>query len=402
MISININPETAVPLIVGVGSTVLAVLLMLINIPHSDYSVKLKNSKLAIVVSFLICSFMMFYAMSQYGSEAIWDWEMFMMLTIYIVVHFSTSIISYSMIALLQTEKHRGERYFVPGLFVSALVAFMLLESYKSANMTYFWFICIIALTAFLIQSITYIVYFDRAYKLSLKELENYYDEDESHKIKWVKFCYVISMLTNLFVLVYLGLYWWLDYKMEVASLYTVWYLIYMLYLSSNYISFIGSHRLVLDAFAHKTLSGEDLINKINENKRRKGKKQTDAPAPLNAVNEGEFRKLERSLDIWVQEKRYTEYDKSREEIAQELNTSKEVLHHYFLMRKGMDFKTWRTMLRIEEAKRLLLDNKDASINMIAEVAGFSDRSNFHRQFVKIVGCSPKQWRDSDGKPVLQ
>lgn len=402
MISININPETAVPLIVGVGSTVLAVLLMLINIPHSDYSVKLKNSKLAIVVSFLICSFMMFYAMSQYGSEAIWDWEMFMMLTIYIVVHFSTSIISYSMIALLKTEKHRGERYFVPGLFVSALVAFMLLELYKSANMTYFWFICIIALTAFLIQSITYIVYFDRAYKHSLKELENYYDEDESHKIKWVKFCYVISMLTNLFVLVYLGLYWWLDYKMEVASLYTVWYLIYMLYLSSNYISFIGSHRLVLDAFAHKTLSGEDLINKINENKRRKGKKQTDAPAPLNAVNEGEFRKLERSLDIWVQEKRYTEYDKSREEIAQELNTSKEVLHHYFLMRKGMDFKTWRTMLRIEEAKRLLLDNKDASINMIAEVAGFSDRSNFHRQFVKIVGCSPKQWRDSDGKPVLQ
>ena len=241
-----------------------------------------------------------------------------------------------------------------------------------------------------------------RAYKHSLKELENYYDEDESHKIKWVKFCYVISMLTNLFVLVYLGLYWWLDYKMEVASLYTLWYLIYMLYLSSNYISFIGSHRLVLDAFAHKTLSGEDLINKINENKRRKGKKQTDAPAPLNAVNEGEFRKLERSIDIWVQEKRYTEYDKSREEIAKELNTSKEVLHHYFLMRKGMDFKTWRTMLRIEEAKRLLLDNKDASINMIAEVAGFSDRSNFHRQFVKIVGCSPKQWRDSDGKPVLQ
>ena len=89
MISININPDTAVPLIVGVGSTVLAALLMLINIPHSDYSAKLKNSKLAIVVSFLICSFMMFYAMSKYGSDDIWDWDMFMMLAIYIVVHFS-------------------------------------------------------------------------------------------------------------------------------------------------------------------------------------------------------------------------------------------------------------------------------------------------------------------------
>ncbi len=400
MISININPDTAVPLIVGVGSTVLAALLMLINIPHSDYSAKLKNSKLAIVVSFLICSFMMFYAMSQYGNEDIWDWNMYMMLAIYIVVHFSTSIISYSMIALLKTEKHKGERLFAPGLFVSAVVAFMLMESYKSSNINYFWFVCVVALTAFLIQSVTYIVYFDRAYKHSLKELENYYDEDESHKIKWVKFCYVISMLTNLFVLVYLGLYILLDYKMEVASLYTVWYLLYMLYLSSNFISFIGSHRLVLDAFAHKTLSGEDIINRINENKKRRKK---PAAAPVQSVvSEAEFRKLEASLDQWVREKRYTEYDKSREEIASELNTSKEILHHYFLTRKGVDFKTWRTMLRIEEAKRLLLENRDASTNIIAEVSGFSDRSNFHRQFVRIVGCSPKQWRDSDGNPVLQ
>jgi len=401
MISININPDTAVPLIVGVGSTVLAVLLMLINIPHSDYSAKLKNSKLAIVVSFLICSFMMFYAMSQYGNEDIWDWNMYMMLAIYIVVHFSTSIISYSMIALLKTEKHKGERLFAPGLFVSAVVAFMLMESYKSSNIHYFWFVCVVALTAFLIQSVTYIVYFDKAYKHSLQDLENYYDEDESHKIKWVKFCYVISMLTNLFVLVYLGLYFLLDYKMEVASLYTLWYLLYMLYLSSNFISFIGSHRLVLEAFAHKTLSGEDIINRINENKKRKGKKSVAVPE-LSVVSEAEFKKLEASLDQWVLEKKYTEYDKSREEIARELHTSKEVLHHYFQTRRGMDFKSWRTMLRIEEAKRLLLENKEASTHMIAEVSGFSDRSNFHRQFVKIVGCSPKQWRDSNGSPVLQ
>ena len=232
MISININPQTAVPLIVGVGSTVLAVLLMLIKIPHSDYSVKLANSKIALVISFLICSFMMFYSMSQYGKSEIKDWDMFLMLSIYIVVHFSTSIISYSMIALLKTEKHKWQGLFVPGLFVSALVAFMLLESYKSGNQTYFWYVCAAALIAFLIQSVTYIVHFDRAYKTSLHELETYYDEDEGHKIKWVRFCYIISMLTILFVLVYLCLYWFLDYKMEVASVYTIWWLIYMLYLT--------------------------------------------------------------------------------------------------------------------------------------------------------------------------
>ena len=82
------------PLIVGVGSTILALLLMLIRIPHSDYSAKLTNSKMALVISFLICGLMMFYAMNEYGQPDIRDWDMFLMLTIYIVVHFSTSIIS--------------------------------------------------------------------------------------------------------------------------------------------------------------------------------------------------------------------------------------------------------------------------------------------------------------------
>ena len=217
MISVNVNIDTLVQLVVGVGSAVLAVLLMLIKIPQSDYSSKLSNSKLAIVVSFLICSFMMFYTIGQYGDDHIWDWEMFTMLTIYIVVHFSTSIISYSMISLLKTERSSRQSLFAPGLFTSAVFAFMLLESYRSGNMKYFAVVCVCALAAFLIQSVSYIVYFDKAYKQSLKDLENYYDEDESHKIKWVRFCYLIAMLTNLFVLVYIGLYWILDYKMEVT-----------------------------------------------------------------------------------------------------------------------------------------------------------------------------------------
>lgn len=392
MISVNICPDTAVQLIVGVGSCVLALLLMLIKIPQSEYYTKLSNSKSAIVVSFLICSFMMFYAMSQYGSPQIRDWEMLTMLSIYIVVHFSTSIISYSMISLLKTERHKSSNLFAPGLFVSAIVSFLLIESYKSTNTDYFWGTCIIALTAFLIQSITYIIYFDKAYKQALKDLENYYDEDESHKIKWIRFCYVIAMLTNLFVLVYLALYWFLDYKMTVASLYTCWYLIYMLYLTSNFISFLGSHKLVLDAFAYKTLSGQT----IRERRSRKNSKEsyTESHTPYNEM---EFRKLEHSIAKWVEEKRYCEYDKSREETAEDMKTSKEMLHIYFTAHMGIDFRTWRTSLRIEEAKRLLLENKELPIHMVGEMSGFSDRANFHRQFVKATGYSPKQWRDSNG-----
>lgn len=394
MISLNICPETAAQLIVGVGSTVLALLLMLIKIPQSDYSSKLINSKLAIVVSFLICSFMMFFTISQYDKPEIWDWDMFTMLAIYVVVHFSTSIISYSMISLLKAGDQR-HRMFVPGLFVSAVISIILLGAYKSEDMTYFWFMCIVALVAFLIQSVTYIVYFDKAYKKSLKELENYYDEDESHKIKWVRFCYIITMLTNIFILVYLCLYWFLDYKLYIAALYTVWYLVYMLYMTSNFISFLGSHKLVLDAFAHRALTGQDIRQRREE---RKAAKSADSVSEVS-LNEKEAVRLERALQKWVSEKNYRQYDKSREEIASDLKTSKEFLHHYFLNRLGVDFKTWRTQLRIEDAKKMLLEDKKISTNLVGEMCGFSDRSNFHRQFVKIVGCSPREWRESSGNP---
>jgi AraC-like DNA-binding protein len=37
------------------------------------------------------------------------------------------------------------------------------------------------------------------------------------------------------------------------------------------------------------------------------------------------------------------------------------------------------------------------SINVVGEMAGFSDRANFYRQFVKFVGCSPREWRETNG-----
>ena len=98
-----------------------------------------------------------------------------------------------------------------------------------------------------------------------------------------------------------------------------------------------------------------------------------------------------------MKEKRFRELDKSREETAAQLHTTKELLHAYFTTRMGVDFRTWRTQLRIEDAKVLLLEKKNVSINVVGEMAGFSDRANFYRQFVKFVGCSPREWRETNG-----
>ena len=114
----------------------------------------------------------------------------------------------------------------------------------------------------------------------------------------------------------------------------------------------------------------------------------------LTYVDETEIRRLEKALQQWVEEKRYRECDLNREDIALQLNTSKEFLNAYFSSALHVDFNTWRTTLRVEDAKIILLDQKDLPINLVGEMVGFSDRSNFHRQFTRLVGCTPKQWRN--------
>lgn len=119
-----------------------------------------------------------------------------------------------------------------------------------------------------------------------------------------------------------------------------------------------------------------------------------------HSIDQAEVNVIEKSLKKWVEDRRYRELDLSREDVASELNTSRELLNAYFSTVLQKDFNTWRTSLRIEDAKKILLENRELPINLVGEMVGFSDRSNFHRQFTKIAGCTPKQWRESSGRPI--
>ena len=196
----------------------------------------------------------------------------------------------------------------------------------------------------FIINCILHIILFDRTYKRGVRRIEQYYDEDQDNKIKWIRFSYIMMMLTQMFILVYLIL------PRGFMKIYVLWYVLFMVYFTANFISFLGSHKLLLDAFAYRTLSGQEIKERIERWKKEKLSKK-DVPVVHDDVLTGqELMRLERSIAQWVKEKRFKEYDKTREQIAKELNTTKEMLHLYFSTKLNIDFMTWRTNLRIEEA----------------------------------------------------
>lgn len=368
-----------------IASFVLGFLLILIKVPSTEYSKKIVNTKNTIAACYMMVSVLFFVTLRYSGID---DFDILASLMMFTITATASVILSFSLITVLDPKGFDKDK-FILNLGLAIILSYILgrsfwWESHLAKVITITTCICI-----FIAQCVIHILKFSKTYKDCVKKLEVYYDDEEDHKIRWVRFCYVIMMLTQMFVLVYLLL------PSGMMKIYIAFYSLFLLYFTANFISFLGSHKLLLDAFAYKTLSGQDLMELINSRKEKKaGRKKVE----VAGSNEMEFVRLDRTLDKWVKDKRFREYDKSREEIADELGTSKDLLHIYFTTRMGVDFRTWRTQLRIEDAKVLLLEKKNVSINVVGEMAGFSDRANFYRQFVKFVGCSPKEWRVNDGK----
>ena len=376
-----------------ISAFMFAFLLFLIKVPNTEYSRKIAQTKNTIATCFMICSVLFFTCLRYSGSPLLGDgsFDEFASMMMFVITCMSSVVLSFSLINLLDEKFIESDKFYLNVGLVAVLSIVFMRSFWMDKGGWLRITVQAVYVAIFILQCISHIIAFRKRYKDGLDKLAHYYDEDEDQKLKWIHFCYVIMMLTQMFILVYRL------FPTGFMKVYNVWYSLFMLYFTANFISFLGSHKLTLDAFAYKALSGQELAI------RNLGRKQKSAKANAQAIveetpTEMEFKKIERAVEQWVKQKKYVEYDKSRDDIAKEMNTTREMLHLYFTTRKGVDFKTWRTNLRIEEAKRLLLQNKEMSTNLAGEMAGFSDRSNFHRQFVKIVGCSPKQWRDSGGK----
>ena len=97
------------------------------------------------------------------------------------------------------------------------------------------------------------------------------------------------------------------------------------------------------------------------------------------------------------------EYVKSRiaekitlDEIAEYVSLSKSYLSRIFKEETGESLSVYINKIRIEKAKLMLLDN-DCALVDVASLCGFEDQSYFTKVFKRLVGVSPKRYRESRG-----
>lgn len=86
--------------------------------------------------------------------------------------------------------------------------------------------------------------------------------------------------------------------------------------------------------------------------------------------------------------------DLSLEKVAQSIYISPYYLSHLFKEELNITFVEYLTMVRVEEAKKLLSD-PSMSILAIASEVGYEDASYFSKVFKKTTGLSPNQYRNA-------
>ena len=85
----------------------------------------------------------------------------------------------------------------------------------------------------------------------------------------------------------------------------------------------------------------------------------------------------------------------SLDAIAEKANMTKNAFCRYFKQRTNKTYFTFLNELRVENACKLLVSNKDISVKEVAYKCGYNSLSNFNRKFLAIKETTPLKYRNS-------
>jgi len=122
-----------------------------------------------------------------------------------------------------------------------------------------------------------------------------------------------------------------------------------------------------------------------------KGTHQLLAPtAPVKAYSENEGKRMRKVIEYTLQH--YPDRI-TLESIATEAAMTKNAFCKYFKGRTRKSYFTFLNEIRVEQAVRLLQEERELTIAEIAERCGFRNISNFNRTFRNIKGGKPSEYR---------
>ena len=196
------------------------------------------------------------------------------------------------------------------------------------------------------------------------EKITNFFSDVLTIQLNWIRYCFIAALGVGIIVCVS-SLLVTRDTAFVLTIIYTLFYMAFGIY----YIQYPRTFVIIDEA-----INGDEIITE-------------DWPKSLQKYNWNELKQQV------IKDKYYLRTDVNIEEMARYLKIGRTTLSLFIKNQEGMNFYSWITQLRIEEAKSLLSKYPNYSMTQITEMVGYSELSNFSRQFKRITSESPIQWR---------
>ncbi len=213
------------------------------------------------------------------------------------------------------------------------------------------------------------------------QEINTYYEEEEiNYSLRWIRRLFWSALAVGLLSFLSLTGINWLD------GIFIIIYTAYYIYFTIQFINYHRQLQIVQPAIAKKPMLSDENLD---------GKRKEDDATGVSCQDERNalIRHMEQGISRWVEEKRYTAFDKSVEDVANEMECTIHELHWYFREVMKTSFPLWRNQLRIEMAKQLLREQPAMKIQEVALQSGFNNRSYFYRKFAELTGMTVQEFK---------
>lgn len=239
-----------------------------------------------------------------------------------------------------------------------------------SANITHPTMVVRMSFFAFfLLQLSYYSAAFFREMRLYRVQIEQFYSDTYQVQLSWVRYAFFYALaLTGVAVT-----YFFYDNPV-FHVIFVVSYTAFYFLLAMNYLRYTSIYKQIKPAIL-KDSEAENFTIRQSQNYSWPTLKQ-------QILTQKSF--LRPGITI--------------EDLARELNVPRKILSAYINSEEKVNYNGWINQLRIEEAKSLLLVNPDLSLSEIAGLIGFTELSNFSRQFKLSTNISPSVWRQNNFK----
>lgn len=148
---------------------------------------------------------------------------------------------------------------------------------------------------------------------------------------------------------------------------------------------------LTFIALGSSYIPTEELLDKEENIQRCGGAKEEK---PLQQLPEDRRNFIQNSLDQWCMDLGYKDCNVNMLTLSRTLCISKNELSLFFDQCLHSNFRIWFSEIRLNAAKKMMLEYPDYSNDIISAECGFSCRTHLYRIFKTKEDCSPTEWRD--------